>query len=893
MMKGENIKMILKEEKIKRLIIFLFYDKEGIVDGYIPTLFEGLKEFYDKLCFVANGKLQDEGRRKVEKYVTDFLVRENKGFDVWGYKEGLEYYGWEELEKYDEVILMNYTIFGPLYPFSEMFEEMNGKDLDFWGITKHHKVDEDVFGTCKYGYIPEHIQSSFLVIRNSLLKTKDYQDLWKNMPMINSYAESVGLYEVIFTKEFNEKGYKSGVYIDTNDLEGYTRYPLMMMSDELIINRRCPIIKLKSFSQNYMDILIDTFGTCTLNSYEYIKEKTNYDTDLIWENILRTSSMSDIKKLMHLNYILPTDYEKNEIDISEDKILLIFHIYFEDLIDESISYIKSMPKNSDILITIPNGKLKNILEKKVKELEYRNIWIKEIENRGRDVSSLLVGAKDIVMNYDYVCFMHDEKDREQIALLQSSSFRYKYYESNLSSKEYVMNILGLFKENKRLGMLMPPLPNHGNYFHMIGNEWGNYLKETEELMEKLGLKVPIYWGSEPVSPLGRMFWFRPKAMKKLFDCNWEYEKISYNANFKNKVSVQALERIYGFVVQDAGYYCAWVLTENMAKVELTNLNYSIREINKTIFLKDYSTSLYGIIKIISEYQNKLSFKNKFLNSDKIEMGVEKKENRVANIDFRDEKSLKNNKEKIIVLEDVSMEFEITKERILSIKEFLIKFFKNNLKFEKFKALNNVNLEILRGDTVGIIGDNGAGKSTLLKIISGIINPSKGKIAIKGSISPLIELGAGFDAELSGRENIFLNGYILGYSKKILEEKIDQIIEFSELKEFIDTPLKNYSSGMVARLGFAIATIIKPDILIVDEILSVGDIKFQRKSEKRIKDLMKEGSTVIFVSHSIDQIEQICNKVIWLEKGKIKKIGRTEVICQEYREYSFLGGKIDE
>ena len=361
MMKGENIKMILKEEKIKRLIIFLFYDKEGIVDGYIPTLFEGLKEFYDKLCFVANGKLQDEGRKKVEKYVTDFLVRKNKGFDVWGYKEGLEYYGWEELEKYDEVILMNYTIFGPLYPFSEMFEEMNGKDLDFWGITKHHKVDEDVFGTCKYGYIPEHIQSSFLVIRNSLLKTKDYQDLWKNMPMINSYAESVGLYEVIFTKEFNEKGYKSGVYIDTNDLEGYTRYPLMMMSDELIINRRCPIIKLKSFSQNYMDILIDTFGTCTLNSYEYIKEKTNYDTDLIWENILRTSSMSDIKKLMHLNYILPTDYEKNEIDISEDKILLIFHIYFEDLIDESISYIKSMPKNSDILITIPNKKLKNIL----------------------------------------------------------------------------------------------------------------------------------------------------------------------------------------------------------------------------------------------------------------------------------------------------------------------------------------------------------------------------------------------------------------------------------------------------------------------------------------------------------------------------------------------------
>ena len=237
-----------------------------------------------------------------------------------------------------------------------------------------------------------------------------------------------------------------------------------------------------------------------------------------------------------------------------------------------------------------------------------------------------------------------------------------------------------------------------------------------------------------------------------------------------------------------------------------------------------------------------------------------------------------------------MEFKITKERIFSLKEFFINFLKNNLIFEKFKALDEINLEIFKGDVIGIIGDNGSGKSTLLKVISGIINPSKGKVTVKGAISPLIELGAGFDAELSGRENIFLNGYILGYSKKILEEKIDEIIEFSELKEFIDTPLKNYSSGMVARLGFSIATIVEPEILIVDEILSVGDIKFQKKSEKRIKDLMKKGSTVIFVSHSIDQIEQICDRVIWLEKGKIKKIGKSEEICQEYRDNSFSGGK---
>ena len=600
--------MILNKKKVKRLVIFLFYDKEGIVDNYIPTFFEGLKEFYDKLCFVANGKLQEEGRKKVEKYVTDFIVRENKGFDVWGYKEGLEFYGWEELENYDEIILMNYTIFGPIYPFSEMFEKMNKKDLDFWGITKHHEVDFDVFETCKYGYIPEHIQSSFLVIRNSLLKTKDYQDMWENMPMINSYAESVGLYEAIFTKEFNEKGYKSDVYIDTTDLEGYTRYPLMMMSDELIINRRCPIIKLKSFSQRYYDILNDTIGKCTLSSYEFIKEKTEYDENLIWENILRTSSMSDIKRLMHLNYILPTDYKLKENDLSNDKLLLIFHIYFEDLIDESIRYMKSMPVNSDILITLPKKELKSVLEEKIKELPYKNIEIKIIENRGRDVSSFLVGAKDRVMNYDYVCFMHDKKTAQLKPYCVGKDFRYKCYEGNLSSKSYVENILNLFKENEKLGILMPPPPNHSNFYHTLGNEWASNLENTKKLSEKLKLKTKVHWADEPISPLGTMFWFRPKAMEKLFDYDWEYEDFPKEPNENDGTILHAVERIYGYVVQDAGYYGAWVMTEKLARVELTNLYFASSEINKALFRKRYSTSLYGIVEIISNSKGSLTYK---------------------------------------------------------------------------------------------------------------------------------------------------------------------------------------------------------------------------------------------------------------------------------------------
>ena len=239
-------------------------------------------------------------------------------------------------------------------------------------------------------------------------------------------------------------------------------------------------------------------------------------------------------------------------------------------------------------------------------------------------------------------------------------------------------------------------------------------------------------------------------------------------------------------------------------------------------------------------------------------------------------------ENIIKINKVSMSFKLTRDKIFSLKEYVIKFLKQELKYEEFKALTDISFELKKGEILGIIGFNGSGKSTMLKIISGIMKPTKGSVEVNGNISPLIELGSGFDMELTARENIFLNGYILGYSKKFLRKHFDEIIEFSELGEFIDIPVKNFSSGMIARLGFAIATTVNPEILIVDEILSVGDFKFQKKSEDRIKEMIKNGVTVIIVSHSIEQIEELCTKVLWLDKGRVKDYGETNRICKEYK-----------
>ena len=237
---------------------------------------------------------------------------------------------------------------------------------------------------------------------------------------------------------------------------------------------------------------------------------------------------------------------------------------------------------------------------------------------------------------------------------------------------------------------------------------------------------------------------------------------------------------------------------------------------------------------------------------------------------------------IVKVDKISMRFNMSSEIIHSFKEYIIKLLKRELFFKEFWALKNVSINLKKGEILGIIGLNGSGKSTLLKVIAGVLEPTEGTTRINGKIAPLIELGAGFDPELTARENIFLNGAVLGYSRKFIESKFDEIVQFSELEYFLDTPLKNFSSGMVARLGFAISTIVKPDILIVDEILSVGDFKFQEKSLNKIKSMMKDGVTVLMVSHSLDQIEKMCNRVVWLENGSIKKIGLTKEICSEYK-----------
>ena len=237
--------------------------------------------------------------------------------------------------------------------------------------------------------------------------------------------------------------------------------------------------------------------------------------------------------------------------------------------------------------------------------------------------------------------------------------------------------------------------------------------------------------------------------------------------------------------------------------------------------------------------------------------------------------------KVIDVRDVTMRFRMANDRINSFKEFIVKSLLRQITYRDFYALRHVTFDVRRGEVVGLIGRNGAGKSTLLKVISGILKPTEGRVAVYGNVAPMLELGSGFDMDMTGRENIYLNGAILGYTREFLDEKYPGIVEFSGIEDFIDVPLRNYSSGMIARLAFSIATVVQPEILIVDEVLSVGDSDFRKKSLNRMMELMSGGTTVLYVSHELESIRKMCTRVVWLDHGEVKMFGDTQTVCDAY------------
>lgn len=577
--------MVLDKLTAKRLLIYFIYDRDGIVDDYIFYMLDDLDKNVEDIFVVVNGNLEAKSKERLKFYTDQILERENKGFDVWAYKEAMETLGWEKLKTYDEVILMNYTIMGPIYPLKEMFDTMAERDLDFWGVTKFHQVDMDPFGTVPYGYLPDHIQTHFLVFRKTLVESRELQHYWETMPMITSYQDSVGRHEASFTKRFSDFGFKWDVYVDSEDYRELTYQPIIGMAKQMIEDKKCPFFKRRSFMQDYSTVLHESCGQEGYELLDYLTNYTNYDMNLFWDNILRLENQADIKKNMQANYVLPYKESYAKESTKQLKTALVMHMYFPDLVEECYHYAQSMPENADIYITTNSEEKKENILKTFKNLKCNKLDVRVVPNCGRDVGPFLVEFKDYLMDYDLICHTHDKKVGQLKPGSIGASFSYRCFENVLKSKELVENIMQTFADHERLGILMPPPPNHGPYYITLGLEWGMNFGVTKELADTLGIHVNMNEKKEPIAPLGSVFWARPKALKKIFDHDWKYEEFPKEPIADDGTILHAVERIYSFAAQDAGFYPGWVFSELGAAMEITNLNQMLRSVNEEIFFK--------------------------------------------------------------------------------------------------------------------------------------------------------------------------------------------------------------------------------------------------------------------------------------------------------------------
>lgn len=572
----ERTEMSVNSGHKQRLGIYCFYDKYGHAASFIKTFLDDLMNNLDDLVVVVNGQLSDQARQLFSEYTKTIIVRENKGLDVAAYKQAILTLGWEKLESYDEVICLNDTVMGPVYPFREMFACMDRKDVDFWGITAYagETVDKE--------QIPTHLQAYWHAYRRSLVSSPAFHEYWETMPLWKDYAEVTRKHEMTFTKHFTDLGFTWASYIDWRKYQGYSSYPLLYMPMQIVRDDRCPIFKRRSFFVDYSAYFDQTAGQPALDLYEYLRDHTDYDVDMIWDAILPSYNIDDIRKAMHLDYVLPSQ-AINPQTHDRPRSAFIYHVYFMDLLEDTCHYIASLPEETDLYITSTEDKIPQIREYMQQHgISHQATFIPVI-NRGRDVSALLVAACPVVLSgkYDVIGFAHDKKSSQNQENghhgTESQGFAYKLMENTLGSEAYVKNILTLFAENPRLGQVTPPPPYHALYFaHTIPHDWGANYEITKELLEdRLGIHVPLSPTKPTASAMGSCYWFRVEALKPLFEYGWKYEDFLPEGQMGEDGTIShAIERANGYICQSRGYYPAWVLSDRYARIEVDSLFYT-------------------------------------------------------------------------------------------------------------------------------------------------------------------------------------------------------------------------------------------------------------------------------------------------------------------------------
>lgn len=564
--------MILEKDHIRRCAIFLFFDPDGVVDDYVIGILKGLRPRVEYILTICNGYVNGEGREKLKQVSNDIYCRANLGLDVGGYREGLFYIGFKKLSEYDELIMLNYTFFGPVYPFEEMFDTMSKKDVDFWGITKHHRVDPDPFGCIPYGYLPEHIQSFFLVLRSSLFLSYQYKDFIFNMKNPQTYTDSIVGYEAVFTKYFADEGFRWEVYTDTDEYEGYSFCPNTFYIKELMEEKRCPIIKRRSFFTDYMDFMLNTCGEPSVKMLEFMRKHLDYDENLIWDNILRLENHSEVHRDMHFNYALPS-WGTGYVPQKGSAVICI--------LAESVKrirwyhrYLKSIPEWADCCVIGDRAACRETVRFLGASALER---MKRIEIEQFEYQKALQLAAECSNGYRYTGILLMENTERQQPYSNEVSHQYADWENMMASEEYLANLTEVFENNSRLGMLIPPIPDYGFWFEKMEDGWMGRYEQVSELLNLWEVEANRRRAGEPLVPVGGSFWLRSEMLIEI--CSW-FSKVT-EKEFDTETVLLALP----FAVQSLGAYTGVVYSDRYLPIMITNEDYKMRTNNQVVFEK--------------------------------------------------------------------------------------------------------------------------------------------------------------------------------------------------------------------------------------------------------------------------------------------------------------------
>jgi len=559
---------------MNRLGIFCTYDSDGVIDDYICYLLQEVKKILNHLTVICNGKLTADGEEKLKKFADDLILRDNSGFDMEAWRQGILKHK-DNLKNFDEVVIFNDSFFGPLYPFAEIFDRMDKDypDADFWGITIHGATKDT---TNSFGELPEHLQSFFLVVRKKMLHSQEFFDYWKNSAKAKTMDDAVKAHEVVFTKHFADLGYKYAAYCDTRELEKDYDIKInhyLFSADRLLKDFHCPLLKKKIFLQNRIFFITENYCNIPRDCLEFVKNKTDYDVNLIWQNLLRKKNIGDIKTDLSLDYILPLNVQiKGEVNFQDA--VIVAHLYYEDLMPVCVKYLCNAPKEIKIVVTVCTEDKKKIVENLFKTA-VRNCEVRLVSARGRDLSALYVGCADLFEKYKYLCFIHDKKSlRKGDPINQGEAFFRLLWDNFLPSEIFIKNTLATLENNPQLGILAPPQPYNGEYLSVFlaGNFWTTDLlfDTTLELAEKLNISKKFLDIKIAPPAIGSVFWCRTESIKKITSQNWTVEDFPAEPMPTDGTISHALERILPYAAQSEGFYTGQLFSENFAQHQIEN-----------------------------------------------------------------------------------------------------------------------------------------------------------------------------------------------------------------------------------------------------------------------------------------------------------------------------------